>query len=175
VSGEILVRTGTPFLYGRTAGAGIEPAVWEDDAWWPTGDVGSLDADGFLTIHGRLRDFLALGTGEKVFVRPIEDGAVQATSASVCVLSQLGGTQLGALLFFGPAEVKPVEHCRARLAELNSSLHPWERIRSFAIVEGLPSIEEGSVTETMKLRRHKIEEIHARTATWHRVSEGERS
>lgn len=187
---EILVRTPTPFLYGRLIDGEIEPAAREDGAWRPTGDVGMLDADGFLTIRGRLRDFLTLSTGEKVFVRPIEDAVRAATSASLCVLTRIDSVHLRALLFFDPNEKEPadvgpgsvgctstrwsrtVDRCRTQLEELNRTLHPWERVRAFAVIERLPSIEEGTVTETTKLRRHKIEEIYARGATWHRVGEG---
>lgn len=180
---EILVQTPTPFLYGRLAGGEIEVADREPGAWERTGDVGTLDADGYLTVRGRLRDFLALPNGEKVFVRPLEDNLVNATGASLCVISQ-DGPELRALLFFEPAEAsavpdrgsfeepETVANVRAQVAEFNRSLHPWERIRSFSIVGRMPSIAEGTLTETTKIRRHKIEEVYARQAAWHRVREG---
>lgn len=174
---EILVRTPTPFLYGRLTGGEIVPVVWDKNAWIPTGDVGHIDDEGYLFIRGRLRDFIALRSGEKVFVKPIEDAAAAATGASFCVVTNTGAF-LGALLFFEPTPTDATRHdrpsresCRISLSDLNKSLHPWERIQSFAIVDRLPSIEEGAMTETMKLRRHKVDEIHAASADWHRVRE----
>lgn len=181
---EILVQTPTPFLYGRVAGGGIEVANREHGAWERTGDVGTLDADDYLTIHGRLRDFLALSSGEKVFLRPLEDALAKATVASLCVVSQGGAAELRAILFFEPARASPedkgdsarapgnIADCRGKLSDLNRTLHPWERIRAFSIVGRLPTIEEGALTDTTKIRRHKIEEIYARTAAWHRVHAG---
>ncbi|MDI2132419.1 AMP-binding protein [Yinghuangia seranimata] len=169
---EILVRTPTPFLYGRLGNGGIAVEERPPGTWWPTGDVGELDPDGYLTVRGRLRDFLALSSGEKVFVRPIEESAVRATGAVHCVLSQTEAPGLGALLFFDPDRPGDAEACGAHLRDLNASLHPWERIRRFALIDGLPSIEQGTVTETMKLRRHKIDEIHGRGAAWQSVRRG---
>ncbi|WP_322770527.1 AMP-binding protein, partial [Frankia sp. Cr1] len=175
---EILVHTPTPFLYGRLVDGETEIVRYDKQAWHPTGDVGQFDEDGFLSVLGRLRDFLALPSGEKVFVRPIEEAAAQATGATVCVVTQYEPGRLGALLFFDPAttEIGTDEtgrkHCRTRLDEVNAGLHPWERVRAFAVVDRLPSVEEGTVTETTKLRRHKIDEIHGRSAIWYRVHPG---
>ncbi|WP_239340428.1 AMP-binding protein [Frankia sp. CiP3] len=175
---EILVYTPAPFLYGRLVDGEIEVVAHDRQAWHGTGDVGEFDEDGFLSVLGRLRDFLALPSGEKVFVRPIEEAAVRATGAEVAVVTQYEPGRLGALLFFDPTrsdfgtDEMARKHCRTKLDEMNAVLHPWERVRSFAVVEALPSIEEGTVTETTKLRRHKIDEIHGRSATWHRVHSG---
>ncbi|MDX6742360.1 AMP-binding protein [Actinocorallia sp. A-T 12471] len=162
---EILVRTPTPFLHGRLVDGEIVPPETREE-WAETGDVGSLDADGFLTVRGRLRDFLALSTGEKVFVRPIEEAAARATGAAECVLTKLDDAPLGALLFFDPATPGDAQACLARLAELNAGLHPWERVRRFAVVDRLPSVEDGTLTETLKIRRHKIDERYGRAARW---------
>ncbi|GAB2830136.1 AMP-binding protein [Actinocorallia aurea] len=170
-TGEILVRTPTPFLYGRLADGEIVQAE-ERAEWEPTGDVGSLDCDGFLTVRGRIRDFLALSTGEKVFVRPIEEAAVRATGAAECVVTKLGDAPLGALLFFDPAVPGDAAACAERIAELNNALHPWERVRRIAVVDRLPSVAEGTVTETMKIRRHKIDELYGSTAAWRPVRTG---
>jgi long-chain acyl-CoA synthetase len=177
-SGEILVQTPTPFLHGRLIDGRIEPSPPGRGVWRPTGDVGALDADGFLTVRGRIRDFLPLSSGEKVFLRPIEDAATEATAASLTVITMTNNSQLGALLFFDPAAVDAtnrdgtVDRCRSRLQVLNQTLHPWERIRAFSIFGRLPSAEEGTLTDTTKLRRHMIDEVYAREAIWYRVTGG---
>jgi long-chain acyl-CoA synthetase len=170
-NGEVLVRTPTPFLFGRLSGTEIEIDGEARGQWARTGDLGTLDADGYLRLRGRLRDFLVLGSGEKVFVRPIEEALAKATGAELCVVSQAARTGLRALLFFGSGSPDPAG-CRGQLAALNQTLHPWERVRAFAAVGRLPSIEEGALTETTKVRRHKIEEIYARNAAWHHVGDG---
>ncbi|MEU9607618.1 AMP-binding protein [Streptomyces sp. NPDC048057] len=173
-SGEVLVRTPTPFRYGEVLGPHVVPVVRNPDAWWPTGDAGALDADGFLTVHGRLRDFVALPNGEKVFLRALEESTAAATGAGLCVVMKIDASHLGALLFFDPAAPEGVgsaDGYRARLAEANRRLHPWERIHSFAVVSGLPSLADGCMTETTKLRRHKVEETYGAPAQWLSVRE----
>jgi len=165
---EIQVRTPTPFLHGRLVDGEIEEHRWDPDAFEPTSDVGDLDTDGFLTVRGRLRDFVVLATGEKVFVRPIEDAVAARAGAGICQVTPLDDGRLGALMFFeGP--VPDGLELTAGLSEVNASLHPWERVRAFATVDRLPTVEEGCLTETMKPRRHVIDEVHGRTASWCRL------
>lgn len=172
---EIMIQTPTPFLYGRLDGDGEIRAVRRDPSQWErTGDVGALDADGYLTVLGRLRDFLALPNGEKVFVRPLEDSLARLADAELCVISRDNGA-LRALLFFEPEDSAGEDHriprLRRRITEFNLTVHPWERVQSFAIVTGGPSVDNGTLTETTKIRRHKIDEIYARNASWHNVRE----
>ncbi|MFI1970543.1 AMP-binding protein [Streptomyces cinnamoneus] len=167
-TGEILVRTPTPFLYGRLAGGEVVPESLRD-TWQPTGDVGSVDEDGYLSVRGRLREFLALSNGEKVFVRPIEEAAAEATGAAECVVLTTDSRRLQALLFFEFGAPGDREDCRRALGRLKRTLHSWERVQRFALVDRLPSVEEGSLTETLKIRRHKVEETYGRDAAWHPV------
>lgn len=48
------------------------PSPFDDEGWFPTGDLGSLDADGFLTITGRSKDIILRG-GENLSAKEIED------------------------------------------------------------------------------------------------------
>ncbi|MBI4233383.1 MAG: AMP-binding protein [Chloroflexi bacterium] len=68
--GEVLVQ-----------GPNITPGYWEapeqtaaafQDGWYRTGDLGSLDQDGFLHLKGRKKDMIALADGQKVFPEDIE-------------------------------------------------------------------------------------------------------
>jgi long-chain acyl-CoA synthetase len=166
---EIEVCTPTPFRYGSLADGRVERHAWTPGAYQPTGDVGELDGDGFLTVRGRLQDFLALSSGEKVFVRPIEDAAAARTGAALCQLTHVDPAHPGALLFFEPGSAPARGTVRDHLVALNATLHPWERIRAFAVVDRLPSIEEGCLTETTKPRRHVIDALFGRAADWQPV------
>lgn len=168
-TGEILVRTPTPFRYGEVLGSRTVPVVRNPDAWWPTGDAGVTDADGYLTVYGRMRDFVALPNGEKVFLRSLEESATAATGAGLCAVMKTEASRLGILLFFDPASPegsRSEDECRALLKVLNQRLHPWERLHSFSVVAAMPSVEDGCMTETAKPRRHKIEEIYGVGAQW---------
>jgi long-chain acyl-CoA synthetase len=47
------------------------------DGWYHTGDLGTLDADGFLRLHGRKKDMLALADGTKVYPEDVENALAQ--------------------------------------------------------------------------------------------------
>ncbi|MBE3202311.1 MULTISPECIES: AMP-binding protein [Parafrankia] len=68
--GEIRVRGATVF-HGYTDPA-LTAAAFDDDGWFRTGDLGILDADGHLTITGRLKDVI-IRKGENISAKEIED------------------------------------------------------------------------------------------------------
>jgi long-chain acyl-CoA synthetase len=168
---EIQVRTPMPFLHGRLTDDGVEPHHWSPERFEPTADVGELD-DGFLAIRGRLRDFLALSSGEKIFVRPIEDAFVAECGAGLCQLMRLDDGRLGVLLFYESGTAVDEADLVGRLERVNRSLHPWERPKAYAVVDRMPTVEEGCLTETTKPRRHVIEGVHGRLARWRRLRSG---
>ncbi len=66
VDGELHVRC--PMLL-RCYRDGTEPCM--PDGWFPTGDLGSIDADGLVSVHGRAGDLIVTG-GENVWPEPVE-------------------------------------------------------------------------------------------------------
>jgi acyl-CoA synthetase (AMP-forming)/AMP-acid ligase II/thioesterase domain-containing protein/acyl carrier protein len=68
--GEILVR-GATVIQGYLGDPALNEAAFVD-GWLRTGDLGSLDEDGFLTLHGRLRELINRG-GEKVSPQEVDD------------------------------------------------------------------------------------------------------
>src|SRR5262245_18685876 len=97
-----------------------------------------------------------------------EAAIAEATGAGLCQVTLRAGG-LGALLFFAPDTVPRDGALADALREVNGGLHPWERVRAYAVVPRLPTIEEGCLTETTKPRRHVIDEVHGARARWQRV------
>ncbi|HUQ04060.1 MAG TPA: AMP-binding protein [Kofleriaceae bacterium] len=84
--GEIWVR-GANVMKGYLDRPDLTAQVIDNDGWLHTGDLGRIDADGFLYVTGRAKDLIVLGGGKKVY--PDEVEAVLAASprfAEVCVL-----------------------------------------------------------------------------------------
>ncbi len=69
--GEVLVRGGHVFT--RYRGDDAATAVALRDGWFATGDLGSVDADGYLTITGRKKEILVTSAGKNVSPAPLED------------------------------------------------------------------------------------------------------
>ena len=68
--GEILVCGDTLFL-GYVGPEGVRDAR-DKNGWFHTGDIGSLDAEGYLTVRGR-KDFMFISGGENIHPEGIED------------------------------------------------------------------------------------------------------
>ena len=68
--GEILNRGPGPLR--RLHRSGADPAAFDDEGWFPTGDVGVLDEDGYLTIVDRIKDIIIRG-GENVSAAEVEE------------------------------------------------------------------------------------------------------
>jgi len=77
-TGEVLARTPTQMLgyRGDDADDGVEAGIIGDDGWLHTGDLGRLDADGYLFITGRLKDLIIRG-GENVAASHVESVLLQ--------------------------------------------------------------------------------------------------
>jgi long-chain acyl-CoA synthetase len=93
------------------------------DGWFRTGDMGRLDADGYLSITGRIKELIIRG-GEKIVPREVEEVLTQfAGVQEAAVIGEPDGDRGEAVVaFVVPGDVPPTpealrEFCRARLAE----------------------------------------------------------
>ncbi|MDO4899136.1 long-chain fatty acid--CoA ligase [Actinomyces sp.] len=71
-AGEILLR-GPSVFQGYHNDPAATAAAFTDDGWFRTGDLGSLDRDGYLTITGRAKDVIVTAGGKNVSPAPLED------------------------------------------------------------------------------------------------------
>ena len=139
---------------------GDSERVFDPDGTVRTGDLGHLDEDGFLFVHGRADDVIVLDNGRKIVVRPIEERMRSCGEAvTECVLYCPGQTELVAVV--SPAAV-PADHeaIAAQLALANSGLEPDERIRRVIVAREPFSTGNGLLTSQFKPRRGQIHEAH---------------
>jgi acyl-CoA synthetase (AMP-forming)/AMP-acid ligase II len=68
--GEIRARG--PQLFRGYLDSSHDADAFDDDGWFRTGDLGNLDADGFITITGRLKDVI-IRKGENISAKEVED------------------------------------------------------------------------------------------------------
>ncbi len=155
--GEILLR-GALVMDGYW-GHPAETAQAVRDGWLHTGDIGALDADGYLTITDRKKDMIVLSGGENVSPARIEGMlAAQPAIAQALVLGE-GQPGLSALLV--PAEGYDELAVAAAVGDVNKHLSVTERIRRHALVAPF-TIEGGTLTATQKIRRHVVAAQHSR-------------
>jgi long-chain acyl-CoA synthetase len=149
------------------------------DGWFHTGDIGHLDADGFLVITDRKKDLIATAGGKKVAPQPIEGKLKASPLVAEAVLvgnrrpfislllipnferldawAQAAGLATGnrAALLAAPA----VRELYQRVVDgVNQELAQFERIKLFALLEYELSIHDGDLTPTLKVRRKIVEE-----------------
>jgi long-chain acyl-CoA synthetase len=102
------------------------------DGWYHTGDLGTLDRDGFLTLHGRKKDMLALADGTKVYPEDVENTLARDVrvedSAVVGIENAAGETQVHAVLLLRNRD-EGVDVVRTANAELAAH----QQIRGFTV------------------------------------------
>jgi long-chain acyl-CoA synthetase len=154
-------------IHGPTVFAGYyrDPAATRDvmteDGWLKTGDLGDVDADGFLRITGRKKDLIVTSGGENVAPLPIEEALMADPLVSQVLVVGDARPYLVALLTVDPSEKRRrrLDDDDARsavgevVARVNRSLGSAERIRRHAVLDREFSQEAGEVTPTLKLRR----------------------
>jgi long-chain acyl-CoA synthetase len=131
------------------------------DGWLHTGDIGHLDADGYLFIHGRQSNLIALAGGEKLHPEPVEEAIKAADLVEEAMVIGDRCKNLYALVTLDPdaaAKLPPEERqptAKRRLQEATRHLAPHQRPKDVLILPPF-SVEDGTITVSLKLRRHKV-------------------
>jgi long-chain acyl-CoA synthetase len=163
--GEILLR-GEHVFAGYHGDDRATREVFDEDGWLRTGDVGSIDGDGFLTITDRKKDVIVTAGGKNVSPQNIENALKASRYVSQALVVGDRRPYITALLVLDEGEVARVTHAGAGaralaerlIADVNRDLGRVEQIRRFAILDREFSAELGEVTPTLKLRRHVCED-----------------
>lgn len=177
--GEILVR-GPNVMKGYYNHPEETAAVFTEDGWFRTGDVGRLDEDGRLYITDRKKELFKLSNGKYVAPQLVESLIKQCQYVSQVVVVGAGRKMpvalvvpdwdaLAAKLPTPQAERHTlrvawsrnrdaVELIRREVASLTSSLNDYERIRRVALLPEEFSIDGGELTPTLKVRRRVVDE-----------------
>ena len=153
-----------------------------DDGWFRTGDVGALDADGYLRITGRKKELIVTAAGKNVAPAPLEDRLRASALVSQAVVIGEGRPFVSALITLD--ELAMQRWCEARgrtgtsISELiedaelrteiqqvveaaNASVSRAESIREFAVLPSDFTIESDELTPTLKVRRSIVEKSRA--------------
>jgi acyl-CoA synthetase len=147
--GEIFSR-GPDLCLGYTDDA-LTAAAFDDDGWYRTGDVGVLDADGYLTITDRKADVIIRG-GENISAVEVEEvllGMPGIAEAVVVAAPDAGlGERVAAALRLKPGNALPTEdEIRAHFADHGVARQKWPEI--VLEVDDYPRTASGKVQKRL--------------------------
>ncbi|MDA8016342.1 MAG: long-chain fatty acid--CoA ligase [Thermoanaerobaculia bacterium] len=173
--GELLVRGPNVFAGYYRDEAGTSE-VLRDDGFFHTGDLGSIDEDGFVTITGRKKEILITSGGKNIAPAPIERRLKRIELVGDAMVVGDDRRFLGALLsleeeaaarFANRHGLEPADlhHDPTVLAKLekeidsvNQQLARVESIRAFRVLPRRLSQQEGELTPTLKVKRGVVME-----------------
>jgi long-chain acyl-CoA synthetase len=172
--GEVLLRG--PNVFAGYHGNPAATAQTLDDGWLHTGDLGELDADGFLRLTGRKKELIITSSGKNVSPANIEAALRDSRWLSQAVVYGDRRPYLVALLTLDPDEAAalagelgvapdvptmardPRVHAAigAEVDAVNARFARIEQIKRFALLEHDLSHDAGELTPTQKLRRADV-------------------
>jgi long-chain acyl-CoA synthetase len=178
--GELFVRSPTVFA-GYYKDESATQAVLDDDGWLATGDIATIDDEGFVTITDRKKDILVTAGGKNVAPQNLENELKSSRYVSqalvvgdrrkfVAALITLDADEVGAWARAQGVEGDPATlaaHPRVRelvqgvVDDVNASHSRYEQIKRFQVLLRDFSLEEGELTPTMKLKRKACQEHFA--------------
>jgi long-chain acyl-CoA synthetase len=155
-------------------------AVISDDGWFKTGDIGSLDAEGFLTITDRKKELLKTSGGKYIAPQPIEQMIKGSRFVNQVVV--IGNDRKFASALIVPdweqleayAKYKGIDGLKSRadfchspriidlferqIAARTQTLAQFEKIKKIALLDREFTVESGEMTPTLKVKRRVIDE-----------------
>ena len=169
-TGEIQMRSAALML-GYYREPELTSQAFTADGWLRTGDKGQIDADGRLTITGRLKDLFKTSKGKYVAPAPIEDKLVMHDAVEACVVTGANlGQPLGIVMLNAetlarigePAARAELEASLAQhLASINATLDPHEQLACVVIASTPWTVDNDLITPTFKVKRNRIEDLYA--------------
>ena len=134
-----------------------------EDGFLKTGDEGSIDENGYLTITGRIKDQFKTSKGKYIMPAPIETKLLEHPLISQACVVGSGLTSAFVLCTLAPTD-QASEGLESDLSdyldEVNSKLDHHERLSKMVICKEEWSIPNGLLTPTLKIKRKSIESYY---------------
>ncbi|WP_419995766.1 AMP-dependent synthetase/ligase [Streptomyces boninensis] len=174
--GEVLIKGGIVFgSYWNNPNA---TSAVKQDEWFATGDLGSLDDEGYLKITGRKKDILITTGGKNVAPAVLEDrmrsqppvGQVMVVGDKRPFIGALVTLEEEAMDHWLAVRKRPKDTPLSQLREdpelladvqkavdyANQAVSKAESIRKFTIIDGGFTEENGMLTPSLKVKRHAV-------------------
>jgi long-chain acyl-CoA synthetase len=178
--GELLIRSETIFAgYFKEPEATAE--VLGNDGWLASGDIATIDDDGFVTITDRKKDIIVTAGGKNIAPQNLENDLKTSRFVSQALVVGDRRPYPAALITLDPVEIgkwaqehgvegelpsltrdpRVVELVSSIVDDVNHDRSRYEQLKRFAILERDFEMDRGEVTPTLKLRRGVVLEHFA--------------
>lgn len=154
--------------------------AFTEDGWFRTGDLASLNEDGYITITGRKKDLIVTAGGKNVAPSKLEDILRADPIIGECVVVGDGKPFIGAVITLdsetlpgwleskGSSADMPLSeaakneavmhHVQAAVNRANNTVSRAESIRKFTILDYEFTLEDGTLTPKLSIKRHVVME-----------------
>ena len=173
--GELLAR-GPGIMQGYINDPEATAEAVDREGWLHTGDLASIDSEGYVTITGRKKELAKTSTGEYISVHYIEQALTACGWLDYAMVIGNGRPFVTVLLMLEPHAIREYarlhgyataeeaaasasfgKHMERLVGDVNRNLNEWERIRKYHLVTEKLTVEKGEITPSMKLVRGQIE------------------
>jgi len=165
-SGEVLIKSPAQFS-GYYKQPELTRASLTEDGFFRTGDLGERLPNGMLKITGRAKELFKTAKGKYVAPAPIENLLLSEPMVELAMVSGVGQPSAYALVVLAedlrPRTAEPSVRAQveqqlgALLKDVNARIADYEQLRMIVVAREPWTIENGSLTPTMKIKRARIE------------------
>lgn len=157
IAGSVMLGyLGEPALAAESRPGG-EPG---ERTWWKTGDVGTIDAEGYVHVNGRRRNVLITAYGRNVSPEWVETALASEPVIAQAVVQGDGKPALEAVLWPAHAAI-PDEALATAVERANADLPDYARVRRFVRARVPFTSQAGACTPNGRPQRRAIEAMHA--------------
>lgn len=155
----------------------LSKQAFTEDGYFKTGDKGQRDAQGYLTITGRVKDLFKTSKGKYVTPGPIEMHLMDDPDIDQACVVGLGMPQPIALLVLSIAAKKKterdIEHgIRQVMFSINEKLDSFEKLEKAVIITDEWTVDNGLMTPSLKIKRNEVEKKYtALYEEWYSASD----
>ena len=173
---ELLVK-GPSLMKGYLNNEELTSKTIDQDGWLHTGDIASIDEEGYISIKSRKKEIFKTSTGQYVSAIPIEQELSKSQYIEFAVIICENRRYTSALLFVDKEKYKENKELNKDLTIeeyynsnkiqndikkhidfVNKKLNKWEKIVQYKLITNEISVEGGELTPSMKICRAKIEQ-----------------
>ncbi|WP_250434527.1 AMP-binding protein [Hanstruepera flava] len=162
--GEICVKNDC-LMVGYYKSPEATAAVFDEDGYLKTGDIGEFDHDGFLTITGRVKDQFKTDKGKYISPSHMELLLSSNTDIEQICIVGTGIPQPIALITLSElgkvkSETELTESLVESINTINPSLEKHEMLEKVVVMKEDWNVDNGLTTPSLKVKRNNIEKIH---------------